>query len=280
MRRDRASGCFYEIRVEREVCVMAKQVHQRNKPHVNVGTVGHIDHGKTTLTAALSARSAHRFPGSIAAVDYAAIARGGEVRDETKTVTVINAHVEYESPTRHDGHVDCPGHADYVKNMITGAAQMDAAVLVVSAADGPMPQTREHVLLARQVGVPRMLVFLNKVDLVDDPELIDLVEMETREQLTKYGFDGDACPVVRGSAVLAYRSPADDAACAPVDALVAARRVRARPRPRNRPAVPDARGKRPQHPGPRDGRHRAHRARTGPPRRLGGNRRARRNGAG
>jgi elongation factor Tu len=202
---------------------MAKEQFTRRKPHVNVGTVGHIDHGKTTLTAALSARSAHRFPGTgIVAVEYGDIAKGGEVRDDTKTVTIINAHVEYESATRHYGHVDCPGHADYVKNMITGAAQMDAAVLVVSAADGPMPQTREHILLARQVGVPRMLVFLNKVDLVDDPELIELVEMETREQLTKYGFDGDACPVIRGSAIAAYKSPADDAACASVDALVAA----------------------------------------------------------
>jgi elongation factor Tu len=202
---------------------MGKQLFERRKPHVNVGTVGHIDHGKTTLTAALSARSAVRFPaGGIAPVDYGAIAAGGIVRDGTKTVTVINAHVEYESAARHYGHVDCPGHADYVKNMITGAAQMDAAVLVVSAADGPMPQTREHILLARQIGVPRMLVFLNKIDLVDDTELVDLVEMEVRELLTKYGFDGERAPVIRGSAIAAYRNPSDDAACAPIDALVAA----------------------------------------------------------
>ena len=201
---------------------MAREQFARRKPHVNVGTIGHIDHGKTTLTAALSARSAHRFPGSIRARGYGEIAVGGLVRDESKTVTVINAHVEYESAKRHYGHVDCPGHADYVKNMITGAAQMDAAVLVVSAADGPMPQTREHILLARQVGVPRMVVFLNKVDLVDDPELLELIEMETRELLTRYGFDGDATPFVRGSAVAAYRNPGDDAACASVDALVAA----------------------------------------------------------
>src|SRR5215208_2246300 len=192
---------------------MAKGVFERTKPHVNVGTIGHIDHGKTTLTAALSARSAGKFA-NVAAKNYKDIAKGGTERDATKTVTIAAAHVEYESETRHYAHVDCPGHADYVKNMIAGAAQMDAAVLVVSAADGPMPQTREHVLLARQVGVPRMLVFLNKVDLVDDPELIDLVEMEVREQLTKYGFDGDACPVIRGSAIVAYRDPGDDDACA------------------------------------------------------------------
>src|SRR3954463_5107097 len=153
----------------------------RTKAYLSVGTIGHIDHGKTTLTAALSARSAHRFPDTVSAKSYDEISAGGQRRDATKTVTVIAGHVKYESAARTYGHVDCPGHADYVKNMITGAAQMDAAVLVVSAADGPMPQTREHVLLARQVGVPRMVVFLNKVDLVDDPELIDLVEMEVRE---------------------------------------------------------------------------------------------------
>src|SRR3712207_2664734 len=150
---------------------MAREMFKRDKVHVNVGTIGHIDHGKTTLTAALSARSAHRFPQNVRAKSYEAIAAGGVRRDATKTVTVVAGHVDYESETRHYGHVDCPGHADYVKNMITGAAQMDGAILVVSAADGPMPQTREHVLLARQVGVPRMVVFLNKADLVDDVEL-------------------------------------------------------------------------------------------------------------
>ena len=201
---------------------MAKQVHQRNKPHVNVGTIGHIDHGKTTLTAALSARSAHLFPGVIEAVAYDRIAIGGIRRDPTKVVTVVTSHVEYESATRHYAHVDCPGHADYVKNMITGAAQMDGAILVLSAADGAMPQTREHILLARQVGVPNVVVFLNKVDLVSDPELLELVELETRELLSKYGFDGDAVPFVRGSAIAALRKPADDAANACIDALVAA----------------------------------------------------------
>ena len=202
---------------------MAKASFVRDKPHLNVGTIGHIDHGKTTLTAALSARSAARFPSSAVSVkSYAQIAKTGTRRDDTKIITVTADHVEYESATRHYAHVDCPGHADYVKNMITGAAQMDGAILVVSAADGPMPQTREHVLLARQVGVPRMLVFLNKVDLVDDPDLVDLVEMEVRELLTKYGFDGENAPVVRGSARPALADPRDDAACAGVDALVAA----------------------------------------------------------
>src|SRR5262249_36991373 len=167
---------------------MAKGVFERKKPHVNVGTIGHIDHGKTTLTAALMTYSAAKYGG--AAKSYADIAKGGTVRDETKTVTIAVAHVEYESNTRHYAHIDCPGHADYIKNMITGAAQMDGAILVVSAADGPMPQTREHILLARQVGVPRICVFLNKVDLVDDKDLLDLVELEVRELLTKYEFPG------------------------------------------------------------------------------------------
>ena len=201
---------------------MSKLVFARDKPHLNVGTIGHIDHGKTTLTAALSARSAARFPGRVEAVDYKRIANGGIDRDATKTVTIIAGHVDYESATRHYGHVDCPGHADYIKNMIAGAAQMDAAVLVVSAADGTMPQTREHVLLARQVGVPKVLVFMNKVDLVEDGELLDLVELEVRELLNKYGFPGDTLPVIRGSALAAYNDPADDAANACVDALVAA----------------------------------------------------------
>src|SRR5690348_9564227 len=157
---------------------MAKGVFERKKPHVNVGTIGHIDHGKTTLTAALSARSQSKY--GTTAKSYKDIAKGGIDRDATKTVTIAAAHVEYESPTRHYAHVDCPGHADYIKNMITGAAQMDGAILVVSAADGPMPQTREHILLAKQVGVPKIVVFINKVDLAD-ADLLDLIEMEVRE---------------------------------------------------------------------------------------------------
>jgi len=176
---------------------MAKEVFKRTKPHVNVGTIGHVDHGKSTLTAALVAVQ-HR-KGLAPAISYADITKGGTVRDENKTVTIAASHVEYESELRHYAHVDCPGHADYVKNMITGAAQMDGAILVVSAADGPMPQTREHILLARQVGVPSVVVFLNKVDLVDDPELLDLVEMEIRDLLTKYQFPGETTPIVRGS---------------------------------------------------------------------------------
>jgi elongation factor Tu len=178
---------------------------------VNVGTIGHIDHGKTTLTAAMSFRSSMKFP-SVTAKDYKAIAKGGIDRDPTKTVTIAAAHVEYETDQRHYAHVDCPGHADYIKNMITGAAQMDGAILVVSAADGPMPQTREHILLARQVGVPRIIVFLNKIDLVDDPELLDLVELEVRELLTKYNFPGDDTPIIRGNALAAMQNPKDDAA--------------------------------------------------------------------
>ncbi|MBU6411945.1 MAG: elongation factor Tu [Planctomycetes bacterium] len=196
---------------------MAKGVFERNKPHVNVGTIGHIDHGKSTLTAALSARSAAKFGGEIKS--YAEITKGGTVRDANKTVTIASSHTEYQTDNRHYAHVDCPGHADFVKNMITGAAQMDGAILVVSAADGPMPQTREHVLLARQVGVPHIVVFLNKVDLVDDPELLDLVEMEVRDLLKKYGFPGDKTPVVRGQSKLALENPRDDKACAPIDEL-------------------------------------------------------------
>ncbi len=176
---------------------MAKETFQRTKPHVNVGTIGHVDHGKSTLTAALVHTQAAK--GLAKPISYADITKGGTVRDDTKTVTIAVSHVEYESDTRHYAHVDCPGHADYIKNMITGAAQMDGAILVVSAADGPMPQTKEHVLLARQVGVPAIVVFLNKVDLVDDPELLDLVEMEIRDLLTKYQFPGDKIPIIRGS---------------------------------------------------------------------------------
>jgi elongation factor Tu len=189
---------------------MAKDVFQRTKPHVNVGTIGHIDHGKTTLTGAILAVQTAK--GMAKFKSYADIAKGGTVRDATKTVTIAVAHVEYESANRHYAHIDCPGHADFIKNMITGAAQMDGAILVVSAADGPMPQTREHVLLARQVNVPALVVFLNKVDLVDDPELLELVELELRELLTKYGFPGDDVPIIRGSASAAYNSPADPVA--------------------------------------------------------------------
>jgi elongation factor Tu len=199
---------------------MAKGVFERKKPHVNVGTIGHIDHGKTTLTAALSARAATKYA-SVAAKNYKDIAKGGIDRDATKTVTIAAAHVEYESDTRHYAHVDCPGHADYIKNMITGAAQMDGAILVVSAADGPMPQTREHILLARQVGVPKIVVFLNKVDLVDDPELLELVEMEVRELLNKYNFPGDDTPIIRGNSKAALEAPKDDKACEAIDKLVA-----------------------------------------------------------
>ncbi len=186
---------------------MAKAVFERKKPHVNVGTIGHIDHGKTTLTAAILAVQAGK--GLAVAKSYKDIAKGGTVRDENKTVTISVSHVEYESPKRHYAHIDCPGHADYIKNMITGAAQMDGAVLVVSAADGPMPQTREHILLARQVNVPALVVFLNKVDLVDDPELIELVEMEIRDLLTKYGFPGDTIPIIRGQSNRALSDPGD-----------------------------------------------------------------------
>ena len=180
---------------------MAKEAFQRTKPHVNVGTIGHVDHGKSTLTAAIVEVQSKK--GMATPISYADITKGGTVRDATKTVTIAVSHVEYESPTRHYAHVDCPGHADYVKNMITGAAQMDGAILVVSAADGPMPQTREHILLARQVGVPAIVVFLNKVDLVDDPELLDLVDMEIRDLLNKYQFPGDTTPIIRGSATAA-----------------------------------------------------------------------------
>jgi elongation factor Tu len=179
---------------------MAKEQFQRTKPHVNVGTIGHVDHGKSTLTAAIVAVQAKK--GLATPISYANITKGGTVRDATKTVTIAVSHVEYQSPKRHYAHVDCPGHADYVKNMITGAAQMDGAILVVSAADGPMPQTREHILLARQVGVPSIIVCLNKVDLAD-ADLLELIEMEIRELLTKYGFPGDTTPIIRASATAA-----------------------------------------------------------------------------
>jgi elongation factor Tu len=188
---------------------MAKDIFERKKPHVNVGTIGHIDHGKTTLTGALLAVQSAK--GLAHFKSYADIAKGGTVRDETKTVTIAVSHVEYESEKRHYAHIDCPGHADFIKNMITGAAQMDGGILVVSAADGPMPQTREHILLARQVGVPRLVCFLNKIDLVDDPELLELVELEIRELLTHYGFPGDEIPIIRGASKPAYDNPKDPA---------------------------------------------------------------------
>src|ERR1700730_9568680 len=186
---------------------MAKQKFERTKPHCNVGTIGHVDHGKTTLTAALTKVSAEK-GWTTTFVSYDQVAKASESqgrRDPTKILTIATSHVEYATEKRHYAHVDCPGHADYVKNMITGAAQMDGAILVVSAADGPMPQTREHILLARQVGVPYIVVFLNKVDVVDDPELLDLVELEVRELLTKYNFPGDKTPIIRGSALAALK---------------------------------------------------------------------------
>ncbi len=187
---------------------MAKENFQRTKPHVNVGTIGHIDHGKTTTTAAILAVQTAK--GLAKFKSYADIAKGGTVRDDTKTVTIAVSHVEYETPNRHYAHIDCPGHADYIKNMITGAAQMDGAILVVSAADGPMPQTREHILLAKQVNVPALVCFLNKCDLVDDEELLELVEMEIRDLLNKYEFPGDDITIVRGNAKGALDNPADE----------------------------------------------------------------------
>jgi len=197
---------------------MAKETFTRTKPHVNVGTIGHIDHGKTTLTAALLAVLAAQ--GQAKAKAYADIAKGGTVRDANKTVTISVSHVEYESDKRHYAHIDCPGHADYIKNMITGAAQMDGAILVVSAADGPMPQTREHILLARQVGVPALVVFLNKIDLVDDEELLELVEYELRDLLKHYKFPGDEIPITRGCSRPALENPTDPASAKPILDLV------------------------------------------------------------
>lgn len=185
---------------------MAKEKFDRSKPHVNIGTIGHVDHGKTTLTAAIT--KVLNLEGEADFVDYANIDKAPEER--ARGITINTAHVEYQTKTRHYAHVDCPGHADYIKNMITGAAQMDGAILVVSAADGPMPQTREHILLARQVGVPYIVVFMNKVDQVDDPELLDLVEMEIRDLLTEYSFPGDKTPVIRGSALKALESTSKD----------------------------------------------------------------------
>jgi elongation factor Tu len=195
---------------------MGKAKFERNKPHVNVGTIGHVDHGKTTLTAAITQRQAAK--GLADFVPFDQIDKAPEERE--RGITISTAHVEYQTKNRHYAHVDCPGHADYVKNMITGAAQMDGAILVVSAADGPMPQTREHVLLARQVNVPHLVVFLNKCDMVDDPELLELVELEVRELLNKYEFPGDETPIIRGSAVKALQNPKDDAANECIDQLM------------------------------------------------------------
>jgi len=192
---------------------MSKQKFERTKPHVNIGTIGHVDHGKTTLTASITKVLSTKGLATARAYDDVAKADAKSFRrDPTKILTVALAHVEYESEKRHYAHIDCPGHADYVKNMITGAAQMDGAILVVSAPDGPMPQTREHILLARQVNVPAIVVFLNKVDLVDDKELLDLVELEVRELLNKYNFPGDKIPIIKGSAIKALENPTGDAA--------------------------------------------------------------------
>jgi len=200
---------------------MAKDTFKRTKPHVNVGTIGHVDHGKTTLTAAMTAVQAKK--GMARFKNYDEVAKASEKegrRDPTKILTIATSHVEYETDKRHYAHVDCPGHADYIKNMITGAAQMDGAILVVSAADGPMPQTREHILLARQVNVPALVVYLNKVDLVDDKELLDLVELEIRELLNKYEFPGDDTPIIKGSALLALQKPDDPEATKSIQELL------------------------------------------------------------
>ena len=195
---------------------MSKEKFERNKPHVNVGTIGHVDHGKTTLTAALTKCMAERHGGEVR--DYSQIDNAPEERE--RGITIATAHVEYESDNRHYAHVDCPGHADYVKNMITGAAQMDGAILVCSAADGPMPQTREHILLARQVGVPYIVVYLNKADQVDDAELLELVEMEVRELLSAYEFPGDDTPIVTGSALKAFEGDTSDIGVPSIEKLV------------------------------------------------------------
>src|SRR2546430_176430 len=199
--------------------IMAKAKYERTKPHVNIGTIGHIDHGKTTLTAAIT-KVLHTKNKAIAVREYGSIDNAPEERE--RGITIAVAHVEYETDKRHYAHIDCPGHADYIKNMITGAAQMDGAILVVAANDGPMPQTREHVLLARQVNVPFLVVFMNKVDMVDDPEILDLVELEVRELLKKYQFPGDEVPVVRGSALQANEKPEDAKAAGPIWKLMEA----------------------------------------------------------
>ena len=198
---------------------MAKETFVRNKPHVNVGTIGHIDHGKTTLTAAITNRQSAKGLGEARAFDQI----DNAPEEKARGITIATSHQEYESEIRHYAHVDCPGHADYVKNMITGAAQMDGAILVVAATDGPMPQTREHILLARQVGVPKIVVFMNKCDMVDDEELLELVEMEIRELLSMYDFPGDDIPIIRGSALKSLEAEGkDDEICKPIDELIEA----------------------------------------------------------
>ena len=194
---------------------MAKEKFDRSLAHVNIGTIGHVDHGKTTLTAAITIAMAKKYGGEVKS--YSQIDAAPE--EKARGITINTAHIEYHTATRHYAHVDCPGHADYIKNMITGAAQMDGAILVVAATDGPMPQTREHILLSRQVGVPKIIVFLNKTDQVDDPELVDLVEMEVRDLLNEYGFDGDGCPIIRGSALQALENP-NDQTLAPIYELM------------------------------------------------------------
>ena len=196
---------------------MAKEKFERNKLHINVGTIGHVDHGKTTLTAALTKVSAAKYGGDVSSFDDI----DNAPEEKERGITIATAHVEYESDTRHYAHVDCPGHADYVKNMITGAAQMDGAILVVSAADGPMPQTREHILLARNVGVPNIVVYLNKADQVDDEELVELVEMELRELLSEYDFPGDDIPIITGSALKALEGDTGDLGSVSIEKLVA-----------------------------------------------------------
>ena len=237
---------------------MAKAKFERNKPHCNIGTIGHVDHGKTSLTAAITKVLAET--GGATYVDYANIDKAPEERE--RGITISTAHVEYETAKRHYAHVDCPGHADYVKNMITGAAQMDGAILVVSAADGPMPQTKEHILLAKQVGVPTMVVFLNKVDQVDDPELLELVELEIREELSKRDFDGDNIPIVSGSALAALedKNPEIGKEVDP-QADGRGRRVDPAARASARQAVPDADRGRVLDLGPRHRRHRPRRDR-------------------
>ena len=237
---------------------MAKEKFERTKPHVNVGTIGHVDHGKTTLTAALTKVMAEKHGGEFKAYDQ--IDKAPEER--ARGITIATAHVEYQSPKRHYAHVDCPGHADYVKNMITGAAQMDGAILVVSAADGPMPQTREHILLARQVGVPYIVVFLNKADMVDDAELLELVEMEVRELLTKYEFPGDKTPIIKGSALKALEGDQSELGVPALIKLVDEMdNVHPGAGARDRRRVPDAGGRRVLDLGPRHGGDRPYRAR-------------------
>src|SRR6195952_2148782 len=197
---------------------MSKGKFERTKPHVNVGTIGHVDHGKTTLTAALTKVGAERFGGEFKAYDQIDAAP----EEKARGITISTAHVEYETENRHYAHVDCPGHADYVKNMITGAAQMDGAILVVNAADGPMPQTREHILLARQVGVPQLVVYMNKVDQVDDEEILELVELEVRELLSSYGYEGDDIPIIKGSALAALEGRNDEIGKSSINALMEA----------------------------------------------------------